>query len=266
MGLSTYFSYMSKLHGVLNEIKREEKLSLTLLYVDYLWCYLRHGCLINQYHRGHFYKTPSVIRRRAFTQRRLQNIIDRCNSPQYVKYLEDKSLFNTYFKEFIRRKWLHSKTMTKEEFYSFYNSVSEIFIKPLDDMEGHGIKKLSTATSNVEEVYSLVSNRAMIIESCICQHPNMNFGNSSVNSARILTVLDNAGRAHVVRAGLRAGIGDAVVDNFSAGGVLYQIDIESGRIDNKGIQGGNYNVLFHPGTDICMLGSLLSGKSSGRLL
>jgi len=50
------------------------------------------------------------------------------------------------------------------------------------------------------------------------------------------------------------GIGKSIVDNFSAGGALYNIDINTGYIDNKGI-GHDYNkYIFHPDTNICMLG------------
>lgn len=32
--------------------------------------------------------------------------------------------------------------MTFDDFESLYNSSDELFIKPIDDMEGHGIKKI----------------------------------------------------------------------------------------------------------------------------
>ena len=36
--------------------------------------------------------------------------------------------------------------------------------------------------------------------------------------------------------------------------MLYEIDIKTGIVDHKGIQGENYDVIYHPGTDKCMLG------------
>ena len=249
-----YIGYLFKVHNTLYQIHKQESISLFYLYLDYSWCLIRYGCLINQYYSGNFYKMPRIIRKKAFTQRRLSRIIDKYNDSCYIKYLKDKNLFNTYFSEFVHRRFLYSETMTFDDFESLYNSSEELFIKPIDDMEGHGIRKIQTKLSTSKESFNSLIGHKVLIEECIQQHPSMNLGNSSVNSVRILTALDIHGHAHILRAGLRAGVGDAVVDNFTAGGVLYQIDINTGRIDNKGIQGTNYNIIFHPSTDICMLG------------
>lgn len=252
--ISPYIRYISKTHRTLKQISEEENVSMLYLYFDYAWCLIWHGCLINQYRNGNFYKTPALIRKQSFTQRRLEKVIKLCNDDKFIKYLEDKSLFNDYFSEFVHRRWLYSKFMSKDQFIELCDSNKELFVKPIDEMEGHGVRKIAVNQEDKERLYADLINQNVMIEECIKQHKQLNLGNSSVNSARILTVLDNSGKAHIVRAGLRAGVGDAVVDNFSAGGVLYQIDIESGRIDNKGIQGANYNVIYHPNTNQCMLG------------
>lgn len=252
--MASYIRYISKTHRILKLIADYEKVSLLYLYLDYAWCFIRHGCLINQYYNGNFYKTPCIIRKKSFTQRRLERIIRLCNDERYIKYLEDKTLFNEYFSEFVHRKWLCSKHMSKQEFICLCDSNSELFIKPIDAMEGEGVRKITINNDNLEYIYEDLIKQDVLIEESIKQHSQLNIGNASVNSSRILTVLDNYGKAHVIRAGLRAGVGGAVVDNFSAGGVLYQIDIKSGRIDHKGIQGTNYDIIYHPNTNLCMLG------------
>ncbi|MCQ2272803.1 MAG: hypothetical protein MJZ72_08500 [Bacteroidales bacterium] len=195
-----------------------------------------------------------VVRKHAFTQRKVERIIKGYNNRSYIHLLENKNEFNAFFAEFVEREWLCSKNMDEGKLKKMYVENEELFIKPLDDMEGEGIYKIKTSDITFERLLTDLKNKNLIIETIIRQHKKMIFGNESVNSARILTVLDTEGKAHVVRAGLRVGVGNSVVDNYSAGGVLYEIDVKSGIIDHKGIQGNNYDIIFHPGTETCMVG------------
>lgn len=252
--MNRYIAYLKKVNQQIREIAEREDTSLPWLYLDYSYCLVRHGCLVNQYNKGHFYKHSETVRAKSFTQRRLTRVINRYNNHHYIHLLENKNEFNTFFKDFINRSWLYSKDMTKDEFVEFIGKCDKVFIKPLDDMEGHGISLLSASDADIDSLYEDLRNRNLILEEGVEQHPALDLGNKSVNTARILTVTDSSGIAHVISAGLRAGVGDAVIDNFSAGGVLYEIDIRTGKIDHKGIQGDNYDVIFHPATDVCMLG------------
>lgn len=252
--MSKYLNFIKKVIGGGKKLSSTYGISKYWFYWDYAKCFFKYGCLIDQYTKGHFYKMNKVTRRRAITQRKLEYLIKNYNDPNYIHILKNKNEFNAFFKEFIERTWLYSKSMDKKTFLEFCDSNEDIFIKPLDEQEGHGIKKLKTNCINPTIVYDDLTCKKTIIESVIHQNPLMNLGNKSVNSARILTVIDKKNKAHVLRAGLRAGVGDSIVDNYTAGGVLYEIDIETGIIDHKGIQGDNYDIIYHPGTDICMLG------------
>ena len=180
--------------------------------------FIRYGCLIDQYTRGHFCLMNRVTRRRAITQRKLEYLIKNYNDPNYIHLLKNKNEFNTFFNEYVERDWLYAKNMDKESFLNFCDSRKELFLKPLDDQEGHGIKLLKTDCVDLMAVYEDLKCKNILIESIINQHPLMMLGNKSINSARILTVIDNSNKAHVLRAGLRAGVGDSIVDNYSAGG------------------------------------------------
>lgn len=254
MKLSRLITYLNKVKNNINMLSRNEHINKVWLYLDYIFAYIKHGCLINQYTKGHFYLNGEIIRSKAFTQRRLEKIIRISNDPNYVHYLINKNEFNIYFNEFIERSFLYSKTMTQSEFERIFNNNDAIFVKPIDAQEGEGIFKVDTNTCICSELYNDLKTKNVIIETIIKQHPKLMLGNASINSARVLTVLDKQGEAHIVRVGLRAGVGQSIVDNYSAGGVLYEVDTETGIIDHKGIQGDNYNIVFHPGTNTCMLG------------
>lgn len=252
--MNKYLVYLKKVNNELQQLSFIEGINICWLYIDYIICLITYGCLINQYTKGHFYIMGRLARNRAFTQRRLEKVISLANNRSHIHILENKNEFNKFFSEYVERDWLCSKDMKKESFDRVFNSNEELFIKPLDSQEGEGIRKIKTSTVASDVLYNELKAGNYIIESIIRQHEKMFLGNQSVNTARILTVLDKDGSAHIVRAGLRAGVGDTVVDNFSVGGVLYEIDPVTGLVDHKGIQGDNYNVIYHPGTDICMLG------------
>lgn len=252
--MNKYLVYLKKVNNELQQLSFIEGINICWLYIDYIICLITYGCLINQYTKGHFYIMGRLVRNRAFTQRRLEKVISLANNRSHIHILENKNEFNKFFSEYVERDWLCSKDMKKESFDRVFNSNEELFIKPLDSQEGEGIRKIKTSTVASDVLYNELKAGNYIIESIIRQHKKMFLGNQSVNTARILTVLDKEGSAHIVRAGLRAGVGDTVVDNFSVGGVLYEIDPVTGLVDHKGIQGDNYNVIYHPGTDICMLG------------
>ena len=69
-------------------------------------------------------------------------------------------------------------------------------------------------------------------------------------------MVDTKGIPHILTAALRCGVGDSVVDNFSAGGVGYPVNIEHGLIETFGIQVDNMldPIYIHPGTDVVMVG------------
>lgn len=77
---------------------------------------------------------------------------------------------------------------------------------------------------------------------------------SSVNTVRVYTMIDSGGHPHVLTASLRVGGRDSEVDNYSAGGVAYPIDPETGVIFAPGIDMMGDRYLFHPGTNAKVIG------------
>lgn len=240
---------------LLSNLHKQEGISLPLLWMDSTWALFRHGCLIKQYTLGGAYKITHCKMSDVITQRRLENIIRTYNDSSYIHYLENKNEFNTFFKDWVKRKWLWSHNMTESQLLDLMKDNKCLFIKPLDDQEGHGIRVLENF--KVEDsygIYEKLKKENVLIEEAIVQHPSMSFNNTAVNTVRVITCLDTHCTPHILRAALRVGVGQSIVDNFTAGGALYDVDVASGRIDYPGI-GHNYNTfIFHPGTDVCMLG------------
>lgn len=103
-------------------------------------------------------------------------------------------------------------------------------------------------------MYKELKDGDVLAEECIIQHPQMVFGNTSVNTIRTMTLFGKDGKGHVVKAMLRAGVGDTVVDNYAMGGSIYEVDVETGFVVSYGKSKAGELHIIHPQTDIVMLG------------
>ncbi len=251
--------YFRKCHHNLKSLGEQENVSVFLLWCDSIWSYLRYGCTIRQYVDGEFFRYSLFERSKILTCRKYYKLVRRTNNVSYTKFLEDKALFNNHFSDFVHRRWVTSRDMTKEKFLLVCQRQKGIIIKPLGGMEGQGIYKIAAqkllSENEIEQAYRELQKTDSIIEELVEQHPLMRFNSESVNTIRAITLMDkNTHEIKMLKTVLRAGVGNAVVDNYHQGGCCYEVDVESGRICSFGISAKEGKTLFHPGTDICMMG------------
>lgn len=252
-------TYLKKCNNQLHIAHSQDNVSMLWLWCDSVWSLLRYGCTVTEYVQCGFYKMRSFERIRIVTFPKFRKLV-KLNDPKYIPILRDKDKFNSFFAPFVHRDWLASSKMTFDEFTSFCQKHSQIVLKPLDGTEGHGVSIItppSKENDKLQALFNKLCNQNILIEERIQQHPRMVFSNSSVNTIRVMTIMDkNTHDVVVFRTDLRAGIGNSVIDNFNNGGCAYQIDIETGRIISFGSRygKGNEHILFHPGTSTCMLG------------
>lgn len=240
----------------LNTLSRNSGISRITLYSDCLWSYIRYGCVLNHYIKGKFYMRRFFERKHILTYRKWLTILD-YNDNNYTHLLKNKVDFNNYFHDFIKREWLSSKDLSYDIFLSFLKRHRSVFIKPIAGKEGEECQMVNYETD--KDYYSLYQTLIIseyLIEEVVVQHSSMVFGNKSVNTIRVYTVYDNnASKAICFKTTLRVGIGDSIVDNSHSGGISYEVDLETGIIDSRGWCSSNSNgILFHPGTNICMMG------------
>lgn len=256
--IDSIFHYLKKLNKQIKELHKQTGIHRIYLFFDYLWAYFRHGCLLKQYFVGEFYRKKEFERRQMLTYRRVWKIIDKYNDPESIHLLENKVDFNNYFSDFIHRKWVYSKEMTYSSFIDTAKSSNSIIVKPIDEWEGHGIKKISTVTLSDDELRDLYDNlkqENVLVEECIVQDERMEFQNESVNTIRIYSFYNPVNSKYVMlKPLLRVGVGNAIIDNYCSGGCVYELDPVEGIIISRSLSKVNPNVLCHPGTDICMLG------------
>jgi glutathione synthase/RimK-type ligase-like ATP-grasp enzyme len=216
---------------------------------------IRHRCLIRQYVIGEFWKLSNPERKKRLTYNRIVNLFNSYNNPEYIHYLNEKTDFNAFFKDFVKRDWVHIDNISKEDLYSFIKDHEEVIIKPINGVEGGGIRKLRFSNDiDINKLYEELKLENVLIEEVIKQNSRMNFGNTAVNTIRTHTFIDKNGKAHITKAILRAGVGDTVVDNYAQGGSIYEVDIQTGLVCTYGQTKDNKKSYIHPGTNIVMLG------------
>lgn len=259
MNYKFVLAYFNRMRSELKQLSIQEQIPLRKLWVDSIWSYLRYGCTIRQYVTGCFYRHSSFERNKILTTRRFFQLVKKTNDKSYVKYLEDKALFNTLFKQFIHRKWVDTRVMTQKDFNELCSLGKPIIVKPIGGTEGDNIYIINDREFNTPDksaiIYDKLTNEKAIVEEVITQHPQMIFNNNSVNTIRMITLLSkNNKKVDVIKAVLRVGVGETIVDNYHQGGCCYEVDLNSGRVCSQGVSRSSRNLIFHPGTDICMLG------------
>lgn len=257
MNLRTAINYFKRVYGEVSTLSTMTGYSRFYHLWDYLMALVRHGAHIRQYIIGEFWRFSNPERSRRVTFYRMIDLEKKFNKPEFIHLLNDKRDFNEFFKEFIHRGWLFVGDATYDEFKEFVLKYRTIIIKPKDGMQGKDIRKYTYEGQDEQELHRLFEELKAaneLVEECIVQHPAMVFGNSSVNTIRAMSLCGPDGKGHVMKAILRAGVGDSVVDNYAMGGSIYEVDIETGIVTSYGKTKKGETHFIHPQTDIVMLG------------
>ena len=169
------------------------------------------------------------------------DIVENFNLPKNLVLFDDKSLTYNRFKKYYHRDVYIGKDQ-KSGFLDFVKKHNRFIVKPINQCCGSGIRVIdSNSFKDAEELVDTVYSeykKWFIAEELIQQtdefrllHP------SSVNSIRITTIrLDD--RVEIIHPFLRVGVGENIVDNGGAGGILCPIDINTGRVYTARDQNG----------------------------
>ena len=182
---------------------------------------------------------------------------------EFVELLYDKERTNLYFSEYVRRPWCVNTKVTKEEFAKIFENTSRIMYKPNDGHRGYGIEAFYINEDNIGEVYDkLATYPKGVVEEFIVQHPDMaSLSPSSVNSLRFVTVSSNTtpvtpdGKMmDVAYAIVRIGRGESIVDNLHSGGMVANVDLETGKFMTRGADRNGKMYETHPETGVVIKG------------
>lgn len=161
--------------------------------------------------------------------------------------LSDKCKFNSVFKLYVSRKWINAREMDIDSWMDFCQGLDEVIVKPLDGIQGKGIYKACINSREEQtELFKKVIGKNYIIEEVVRQNKVLaSLNPSSVNTVRVYSVY-HSDKVVITKAALRMGNGPSVIDNYSAGGLAAEIDVENGIIISKAISQKNDKEIIHP--------------------
>lgn len=220
----------------------------SLVVLDMGLAMLLLGCGITDYFQYKFYKKRYIDRRQFIVHRKRMKIVRTCNDKKDRQIFDDKTRFNERFSDYITRDWLNSQQASLEDFRAFTNKHQRFIVKPMEGSHGRGIYRVQLPTEeSLDELYNKIQGQEAIIEETIKQDQELaDFNPASVNTLRVVTLIDSKGEVHIMSANLRVGRGERIADNFHHQGIASLIDIESGLVMTRGIDGKGHQYVVHP--------------------
>lgn len=223
-----------KLNRYVNMLSEEQQISKTKIWKDILQCLIKYNTLFLDYFYFRFFD-PSVdrsIHTNVWDMHKFHQKYNGKNS----KILRDKLLFRKHFQKYFNYSYypLYSKSDIRGAVnWITSNKYTKFVAKDPMGTVGKGVKIINTDEINDLEKYitELYENNFTLLEEYIVQHSLLSqLYPNAINTVRIVTFYNENNDVEIWGTLLRMGV-DKSVDNFDAGGLSANIDINSGIVD-----------------------------------
>lgn len=223
--------------------------------LDFSLCVVKYGAGINDYFQYNFYKRRSVDRNTFIVGRKWKKIIKCCNGKIKQEIFDNKSKFNQQYSEFLGRAWLDIDQCTYDEFEDFISKYKQVISKIKNGSGGNGIEIINYKEGLLSQYYKELKKKHVMLEEIIKQHESMKrFNPESVNTLRIVTIVDKSNTVKIMNAVFRAGNGEKCTDNFHHHGLAALVDEQTGIVITPAIDKSNVTYYVHPRTKCQIIG------------
>ncbi|MBQ7935377.1 MAG: hypothetical protein IJ333_03410 [Clostridia bacterium] len=260
------------LDGLKKRIKQVRKITgkpSLLILLDMANCAIRYEAGYIDYTIFGMYDMNPDQRKDILTRGKNTKYVQALNNKEYCHFFNNKPEFLTLFAEEVGRDFLDLNNATPDDFLAFARRHPIIMVKPEAGLCGKNIEKINTDDydSCVTLYNTLKTGGQTLIEEVLEQHPKVNqLYDGSVNTVRMVTMLDDEGAPHLLYAAMRLGSGGAVVDNFNSGGMVIPIDLEKGTLIGVAVNKNGKAFSAHPDTDVFFDGYALPFWEETRAL
>ena len=248
---------LAKYKEVLERTAKFSGMSKAAITKDMVKCARKYGAGYFDYLTFGFWDLTDEQRDTYLTRFRNKKLITHFNDDTYGILFDDKEVFNTLFKDCIKRDFINFQKASKDEVKAFVDKHKVVFCKPIEGSCGHGcMKKDLSDYESFDALYDeLEREESWLIEELLEQHPdNAKVYPNAINCLRIITVVDKSGESHVIFATQKYGLNGRVVDNYGFG---TRVDLETGKICSPGVSGdGSMGITYesHPMTGVKLEG------------
>lgn len=200
-----------------------------------------------------FCQKPFFNPREAMTKGRVFWLDTYLNDIYQNDWIGDKAVFAELIgDELFGRKWSRDP-ISESEFEDKFGECKRVIVKPLTRFGGRGINVFNV--EDAKQCYAEICaqyKEGYIIEEYFEQKGFMHELNpSSLNTIRVISIREpGTTNVHILDAYARVGVGGALIDNYSSGGVTYDLDMATGTIGTGRSKAGGYAKVLttHPGT------------------
>ena len=239
--------------------QRADKKYINQLTDDLIGCWILYQALPYEYflynfkdrdHEGRLaFETDSD---RNYTLQRVSGL------ENFLNEINNKYNFYQLAKPFFRREAIKIDSLEQEnDFSAFVKKYGKVFVKPLEGSKGKGAHVYSYVDDESSATYYkelLGEGTSWMVEELIRQSAAMGQWNeTSVNTIRIPSFLRD-GKFTVIWTRMRMGKKGAIVDNAGAGGIVVNVDPETGVITSDGIDESYNHFERHPGSGLVFKG------------
>ncbi|MCF0121141.1 MAG: hypothetical protein HUJ65_05830 [Oscillospiraceae bacterium] len=224
---------------------------------DATYCWMRYHATFDDFFRYRLYRLSLKARKEyIFDYTIYDELVPRMNTAEELLLIEDKSKFEERYPDLIGRDFCGINSDNFENFEAFFAKHPMFIRKPVNNFGGFGIEKVDGTGKTAREVFDeLLKNGDCIVEELLVQHEDMATLNpDSVNTIRVVTMKDERGTVHMPFAALRVGRKGSVVDSVLSGGLVGQVDIESGQVTSEFYDKNGSPYFRHPDTGMLLVG------------
>lgn len=217
------------------------------LFLDFLWWKLTRKTYLIDYIQYEYFNRNKYSRESFIDYNKLHELIDKVNNKDKEEIFNSKILFNKTFKDYLNRDWINVDEATLEGFTNFVKSHEEIIVKPSEGSFGIGIEILKSENVDSKELYGKLKGKNTFVESVVKQHPDLAaFNDTTLNTLRMVTMVDSKGEPHVLDAILRIGRKGKHTDNFHNEGLACLVNMEDGIVYTIARDKNYYKYTTHP--------------------
>lgn len=231
--------------------ERNNKVLIGRLTDDIVGCWLRYKALPYEYFLFNFRNRNESERWEFETDwDRILTLCRISDSQLFKEELNNKYNFYLLAKDYFKREVVKVSEGDQEVLFStFVRKYEKVFIKPLEGSKGNGAHVYTYVDDDSSVIYCrelLKECPSWMVEECIHQCKAMSQWNeTSVNTIRIPTFLRDD-TFTVIWTRMRMGKKGAVVDNAAAGGIVVNVDPETGVVTSDGIDESFNHFDKHP--------------------
>lgn len=250
------------LAAYLSESERKDTRLVKKLTRDMVKCYLLYGATPDEYFLFNFRNASDEVRASFVTDMdKDKTLMQSVDVKMYERELQDKYAFYKRAGEFFKREACPVAGVEDwDAFRQLAAHGADVFVKPLDSSYGRGAASLHLETEEeARRAFDslLAQGGKWIAEEKIRQSAAMaRWNESSVNTVRMPSFRTEQGYK-IMTPSLRCGAGGSIVDNGGAGGIIINIDKETGVLVTDGGREDNTVYAKHPDSGVPFKGERL---------